>query len=432
MDTDAIARDMARGISCENIGAKLGHSSGEVRIFMMTPEGICSLTAAVTARRKEKLCQPRVGAKTERPTSPKTPARDGSSSSDVAARRLAARRKEFDDMCWDHTRDEFLSQFNEHPPITEDEGTALLDILAPFSEDAEDADSSLAASRAADRAVENGIEILHRVLQLTGLTRNKILQDIKSHVKANGIPIRKSSLRSVIGTDDGRRIAAEQIAPWLAKTFEKFPINMNTLEGLNAATWTSYIRQARAKKSGHNVEHVLARLFKNCELPFGPERKAEKPMSGDAKIDGVSYDLMSPSKNPLVLIKCSAHTANLGQYGDKIIHEMNLATESIGGNPDITFLVFVDGVGMDDRQDVLNCVFTKADEFCQFRTLWKAAVIVANKCGRQAAVALPRRHHARFAPFCEKWGANLLDLATLDSDTERWIKAGDGFVHIRE
>src|SRR5690606_34524182 len=75
------------------------------------------------------------------------------------------------------------------------------------------------------------------------------------------------------------------------------------LESLNQATWAGYIRQERAKRSGHHAEHRLALLLQQAAIPFCPAEKAENPLCRDARICEVSFDLVIPSlEAPLVCV----------------------------------------------------------------------------------------------------------------------------------
>ena len=74
-------------------------------------------------------------------------------------------------------------------------------------------------------------------------------------------------------------------------------------------------------------------------------------------------------------------------------------------------------------------MLTNADEFCQFRTIWKAGVIAASKVGRNAVVALPAEQIKRFEPFLHKFGAEAVNLASI-ADRKDWVEAGDALIRV--
>jgi hypothetical protein len=67
-------------------------------------------------------------------------------------------------------------------------------------------------------------------------------------------------------------------------------------------------------------------------------------------------------------------------------------------------LALVDGVGFRGNTAGLEGVLTKADEFCQFRTLWKAVVIASSLLGRPLRLVLPRGARARHEEFLARYG----------------------------
>jgi hypothetical protein len=107
------------------------------------------------------------------------------------------------------------------------------------------------------------------------------------------------------------------------------------------------------------------------------------------------------------------------------------AIEAAGDHERVTLLAFIDGVGFESNTAGLTGVLANAHEFCQFRTIWKAAVIAAAKVGRQSLMAIPAIHDAIFRTFCERYGAVLVDRATLSDAPADWVEAGDGFIQIR-
>lgn len=101
----------------------------------------------------------------------------------------------------------------------------------------------------------------------------------------------------------------------------------------------------------------------------------------------VSFDIVVPNiENPTVCIKSTVHTSNIGQYGESKDHlEVAEARRMIDALPIAsrpTLVGFIDGIGFESNSAGLNGVLEKADEFCQFKTIWKLAVISAQKTSR--------------------------------------------------
>ena len=91
-------------------------------------------------------------------------------------------------------------------------------------------------------------------------------------------------------------------------------------------------------------------------------------------------------------------------------------------------MALVDGVGLESNRDGLDGVLSKSDEFCQFRTIWKVAVVAASKSGRKITVRLPPNQIARFNPFASRFGANLEQISKDGQGEKGWISAGEGWV----
>jgi hypothetical protein len=136
----------------------------------------------------------------------------------------------------------------------------------------------------------------------------------------------------------------------------------------------------------------------------------------------------------LLRVVATVHTANIGQYGeskdDLEIRKAVAAIEKAGDRRRTTLLAFIDGVGFESNTAGLNGVLENADEFCQFRTIWKAAVIAASKSGRKATVAIPLLHHTRFASFCSRFSATLVDPSRQSMPRSGWVEAGDALIKV--
>ena len=303
---------------------------------------------------------------------------------------LGRRREEFARFVWDHGVDAFQAKFDARARLTDREIAFLLDLLSvPHLH------SLGTLVDALDGALFAEPDRLRLLLQLVGLTRNKIVQDLKAFSRSTGTRFSVSSARSIFNHRDGRRHGVEYLARQLLRVFgaARGDLNAACLEVANQATWPGYIRQERAKRMGHEAESRVAALLKDCGLAFEPVGKAENPMCPDATIGGVSYDLVSPSvDNALLRVKSTVHSSNIGQYGQSKDHlEMREAKRAIAGEgvAGVTLLAFIDGVGFESNRAGLSGVLTTADEFCQFRTIWKAAVVASAKAGRRVTVALP-------------------------------------------
>ena len=291
---------------------------------------------------------------------------------------LTERRAEFDRHLWDHAADEFQAQFDERRELTADEASFLFQVYAWIVEP----DDELAISRLG-QALKTGENRTALLLQVCGLTRNKILSDLRASASAKGLVIPSSYQR--IASTTGWAIAGPYLLTRLRAVFGR--VNDTTLrmgdvfEALNQATWPGYIRQQRAKLSGHEAEYRVAILLSSLEIPFVPQEKAENPLCRDAQIGGISFDLVVPSvSNPAIVVKSTVHTANIGQFGESKDHlEMSEARDWIDatftGSKKPTLLAFVDGVGFRSNRAGLDGVLTKSDEFCQLGLFGKQLLL---------------------------------------------------------
>jgi hypothetical protein len=345
---------------------------------------------------------------------------------------LAQRLTEFDVYVWTHTADAFQMQFD----VATDFDPASRDAIAAMAE------AVLGGASVEDVAATIGIDVrrlgsehLAKLIQLVGLTRNKLTTDLDSMLRLAGEHIRVPAwdrLPAVGG------VAWSRAREELATRFRAMIVNLGggldrdqilgVLEALNRATWPGYIRQERAKRGGHEAEGRLARVAQQLRVGFEPAVKAENPMAADAQIDGLSYDLVFPeADHPAVCVKSTVHTANIGQYGEsKDALEIREAREALDARGDgVILLALADGLGFRSNRAGLEAVLTYAHEVCQFRTLWKAIVIAANRAGRtDLRLYLPDRDRTYFAPFLGRYGFSeyLLD----DAPQAGGVAAGDG------
>ena len=345
---------------------------------------------------------------------------------------LSDKRKEFLAHLWDHASDAFQTQFDERRSLTASENSFLTEVHAAVTEP--DDDDALLKLRHELVKLDGGLTL---VLQLCGLTRSKILNDLRANAGVRANNTKLPSSYSGLTKPDAWKVAGPYLLTRLRTVFGVLAPEENSLEhafaALNQATWPGYIRQERAKRSGHEAEYRLATLLASLNIPFDPFEKADNPLCKDAQISGISFDLVVPHRNsPSVVVKSTVHTANIGQFGESKDHlEMQEARhmiESLGGNKP-TLLAFIDGVGFRSNADGLNGVLETADEFCQFKTLWKAVVISCQRLNLGFELALPGELIEEFDPFLSRWNAHeqTLLIDQLD-DTVGWLEVGDAFI----
>lgn len=317
---------------------------------------------------------------------------------------LKDRRKEFRDHIWDHSKDPFQLQFdarrNLHP--------AELSILQTIVEEVKHSeDDAVLAAFLKKHIIENGPGLTALLLQICGLTRSKIITDIKASSTRAKVPASYTRLH----LHDTWSLSGPYLAASLRRVFHPLAGTAveGTLEAINQATYPGYIRQERAKRSGHEAEYRLAVLMQNVGLPFEPVAKSENPLCPDRILHGVSFDLVTPSaETPMMVVKSTVHTSNIGQYGEsKDDLEIKEAKEMLHQNylPDKrpVLLALIDGVGFFSNRAGLDGVLTNADEFCQFSTLWKAVVIAATQMGIHCRLFGPTKYFDPFQVFLSRY-----------------------------
>lgn len=357
------------------------------------------------------------------------------SSSETVEERVA----EFEAHVWDHAQDPFQVDFDTRPPLSHEERQALSTALRSICRGSSDSDL---AEVLRQELVRNR-KLIYVFLQAAGLTRSKILTDLRAmrRLSESGVRVPSSPdrLHSLPGT---WTVAGPYLAKRLRKVLEPLcqtagPID-GALEAISQATWPGWIRQERAKRQGHEAESRLARILVAMSIPFEPPEKALNPLSGDVQLHDVSFDLVVPSlARPLVCVKATVHTANIGQYGEsKDALEIREAGQMLEEHYDRAIrpmlLALVDGVGFRSNRAGLSGVLREADEFCQFRTIWKGAVVPAARLGLKLALGLPKeeiQYHARFLQrYSEALRLHELEDDFLASRHEKQIPAGDGVI----
>lgn len=348
---------------------------------------------------------------------------------------LDERRKEFNRNVWNHADDPFQMQFDERPPLAPSEIATFARIVqTSLSEEVE------AASKSLRRVLADNPDLLAIVLQLVGLTRNKILQDLKA-AQRNGI-FQASVPSSFKGLP--RSNAWSVAGPYLVERIRRVFLTLkgkseetvrDAVEVANQATWPGYIRQERAKRQGHEAEFRIAALHLACELKFQPEEKATNPLCRDAMLGTVSFDLVVPNvTKPRLVVKSTVHTSNIGQYGESKDHlEVDEARRYLDENfePSVrpVLLAFIDGVGFESNRAGLDGVLSKTDEFCQFKTIWKSIFITAQIERRSFRVLLPEASIKAHSKFLSRWPGptvvSTLDESALSGDE---VPAGEGYI----
>lgn len=128
--------------------------------------------------------------------------------------RLSLRRQEFRDFTWNHAEDAFQARFDVCAMLSADEATALAELLRPVHF----RDESKFARRVRDY-VEGHKRRLRKLLQLTGLTRNKIVQDIKAFVRSKAIRTAVTSPEAIFRSSTGVELGATYLAQQALRVF---------------------------------------------------------------------------------------------------------------------------------------------------------------------------------------------------------------------
>lgn len=320
---------------------------------------------------------------------------------------LEDRRKEFHSHVWNHSVDPFQLQFDDRRPFNDQEIAGLREIAKASLLEANPDE----ACKSIQKVLKKDKALFACALQVVGLTRNKILQDLKAAA-------RSASVKQVIPSSYDRlpfTSAWQAAGPYLLKRFQQVfrPLVAEfddeafdrSVEAINQATWPGYVRQERAKRSGHEAEGRMAQLLLAAKIPFEPEEKADNPLCRDAQIDGISFDLVVPSvKAPSLVFKATVHTSNIGQYGESKDHlEVDEAKrwldETYSGNARPKLIALIDGVGFESNRAGLDGVLEKSDEFCQFRTIWKIVALACTALDRKAKIYLPKSELDYFSDF---------------------------------
>ncbi len=338
---------------------------------------------------------------------------------------LSERRAEFSSHIWNHSEDVFQTSFDFKDNFSAYEMGFFLALVSAMAESEDQFTEVLTV-----RITQEPFLILP-LLQIIGLTRSKIITDLKA------AGIRTPSKPELL---IGRSESWSATVQYLFSRFKKVlgPITeledtaiQSAIQSLNQATWPGWIRQERAKRQGHEAEGRIAKLFFSLGLNFEPREKAVNPLCPDIQIHGVSFDIISPSaSSPGLCLKSTVQTSNIGQFGEskgalEIIEAEEMLSENFP-HSSVILVAMVDGVGFLSNTAGLTGILEHATEFCQFATVWKAAVLAARSQARILELHLPDLSaHRRFLSQY----ADSIKLATT-SDPATWIEAGEAFVRL--
>jgi hypothetical protein len=343
---------------------------------------------------------------------------------------LSLRLKEFTENVWDHSQDPFQMKFDKRVALTDNEQTFLAGVLGLMHNVKDDGQLCF---KIFDLMGGDSDKLL-LLIQLCGLTRNKIITDLKAAATSSGIGF-PSSYKTLVRNREAWIVAWHHISKHLFRVLGTLSPSKSqqTLEAINQATWLGFVRQERAKRMGHEGENRLAVLLSACKIAFVPKEKLDNPICPDVQIFGVSFDLVVPDiENAKVCVKSTVHTSNIGQYGEskdhleideaKRILDKKFATEK---RP--ILLALIDGIGFRSNRAGLEGVLSKADEFCQFRTIWKAVVICSHTINKRLKLALPSGKIALFKDFLGKYGYldYVVDIEKQTYDIPK-VNAGEG------
>lgn len=323
---------------------------------------------------------------------------------------LAARIREFSQNIWNHSEDQFQASFDTRPPIPPEDITYLRQLIDHARSGSPGAFASLLRTQLLQRREA----YFFLLLQLCGLTRSKVIGDLKAAHPNAGAKGRLPGTHMGLVTDSASwnvtgPYLTTRLLP-IAEYVSRYDDPEPALQAINLATWPGFIRQERAKRQGHEAEGRLAQLLAALDLPFEPVGKAVNPLCADATVAGVSFDLVVPSvAAPRVCIKSTVHTSNIGQFGESKDHlEVDEARrhldERFSPESRPVLLALIDGIGFNSNRAGLTGVLEKADEFCQFRTIWKAVVLAAEASSRRIRLHLPPESIAAHRSFLERRG----------------------------
>ncbi len=317
-----------------------------------------------------------------------------------------SREAEFFDNVWDHSKDPFFLDFAISPPINDDEFVATEQLIELIRK----------RTPTEKRIAELRKLILEKnlgfyFLQLSGLTRNKIVSDVRaSMAQVKGGRATPANVSGLAARDSSWNLAGPYLLARLDNILGPLSENpsgiRNSLEAIKRATHAGFMRQEVAKRSGHEAEARLARVLDSCGIKFEPAEKLTNPLCADIQLGAHSFDLVIPNAaKATICVKSTVHTANIGQYGESKDHlEVEAAANALAiefpeGTPKPILLALIDGIGFKSNRAGLKGVLEKCDEFCQYRTLWKVVLLAAKTTGKALSVDISEETHQKHADF---------------------------------
>ncbi len=188
------------------------------------------------------------------------------------------KQKEFFRYVWDHTVDPFVVGFDIRRALNETEREWLQQAYLVCQANVESASQGLKSL-----LERNGAFCTALLLQISGLTRNRIISDLKASV---GTDVAPKSYETLYKSEAGVRYLVRRLQKVLEPLYQS-GIERNSellwgvFESLNQATYPGYIRQERAKRQGHVAEQRLADLMHGLGVPFEPAAKLEQAIVQD-------------------------------------------------------------------------------------------------------------------------------------------------------
>ena len=120
------------------------------------------------------------------------------------------------------------------------------------------------------------------------------------------------------------------------------------------------------------------------------------------------------------------HSANIGQYGESKSDDARRAREALNAlDRSIKLGVLADGIGFRSNAGGLRSILENADEFFQFETLWKAAVVAAKVCEEQVTLMIPDAQ--AHGGFLERYRSTVSVVTELD-ERPGWTQAGEASI----
>jgi len=110
--------------------------------------------------------------------------------------KLDQRREEFFRYVWDHTADPFVIGYEARAPLTDEELQWLQQVYQCCQADVE-----IATPRLKELLVNNGANLTALLLQVSGLTRNKIISDLKASLGEGAAPKSYKQLQLILESE---------------------------------------------------------------------------------------------------------------------------------------------------------------------------------------------------------------------------------------